>query len=113
MNISMIRGTTHAFNFYLKDTSGAVYNLPEGAVLRFGVKLRASNKEYALIKELTSADVNTEGDAYVLNLCPADTQDLPFGRYCYDVGLQLGSSYFNVISCSDFVLHHNITAAEV
>ena len=110
--ISIVRGTTNAFDIALTDQTGAFYSLQPGEVLRFGVKLRADLSEYKLVKELTAADLNDKGDAYVLTLQPDDTEGLAFGRYCYDIGLQSGNDYFNVVPCSDFVIHHNITSRE-
>lgn len=110
--ISIVRGTTNAFDIALTDQTGAFYTLQSGEVLRFGVKLRTDLSEYKLVKDLTAADINDEGSAYVLTLRPDDTEDLACCRYCYDIGLQSGSDYFNVVPCSDFVLHHNITGRE-
>lgn len=111
--IEIIRGTTNTFDIALKDEAGEFYTLKAGEVLRFGVKVRANLTEYKLTKELTAENINEAGDAYVLTLRPEDTADMAFMRYCYDVGLQSGADYFNVIPCSDFVVHHNITCREV
>lgn len=109
--VAMIRGTTHILNISLTDSSNGSYNLPAGEVLRFGVKRRPTDRVYLIKKELTSA--NYENGAYVLMLSPSDTEALQFGRYYYDVGLQSGTSYFNVIECSEFDILCNITAREV
>jgi hypothetical protein len=106
----MIRGTTHILNISLSDSSNGSYVLPAREVLRFGVKKRPSDRAYLIKKELTSA--NYENGVYVLILSPSDTEELPFGRYYYDVGLQNGDSYFNVIECSEFDVLYNITERE-
>lgn len=111
--INIIRGTTNTFNIALKDETGAFYQMQAGDVLRFGVKVRANLDTYELVKEMTAADLNSTGDAYVLHLTPADTEDMELRRYCYDIGLQTGTDYFNVVPCNDFILHHNITKREV
>lgn len=108
--VAMIRGTTHILNISLSDSSNGSYALPAGEVLRFGVKKRPADRVYLIKKELTSA--NYENGVYVLILSPSDTEDLPFGRYYYDVGLQNGASYFNVIECSEFDILYNITERE-
>lgn len=108
--INIIRGTTNSIDIALTDESGATYLLQDGEVLRFGVKVRAEYEQYKLLKELTAADLNEAGDAYSLVLVPADTEDLSFMTYCYDVGLQSGNDYYNVIPCSDFKVNHNITS---
>lgn len=33
-------------------------------------------------------------------------------RYCYDVGMQSGDDYYNVIPCSDFIVAHAVTKRE-
>lgn len=111
--IKIIRGTTNSFEIALKNEEGNFYMMQPGDVLRFGVKTRASLNTYELLKEMTAADINDAGDAYVLQLDPADTENMDFRRYCYDIGLQTGGAYFNVIPCSDFIVHHNITKREV
>lgn len=107
----MIRGTTHPINVSLRDPSGAVYTLAEGEVLRFGLKRHPEDKECLIKKELTSAHL--KDNVYVLILDPADTAELEFGTYYYDVGMQSGTTYKNVIECSKFKIDHNITLPEV
>ena len=109
-NIEMVRGTTHAVAIGLSYASGAAYTLAHGEVLRFGVKRTYNSTEYLIEKELTSADLYA-GD-YVLVLRPADTEGLACGRYYYDIGLQSGADYFNVVKCSNFTLSQNITSWE-
>lgn len=110
--ISIIRGTTNSIDIKLADESGATYLLQSDEVLRFGVKPRAEHTDYSLVKTLTSANLNSAGDAYTLTLAPADTEGMEFMRYCYDVGFQSGDDYYNVIPCSDFIVEHNITKRE-
>lgn len=107
--IRIVRGTTNTFGIDLKDETGAFHSLQEGEVLRFGVKVGAHRQDYELIKELTAADINETGDAYILKINPADTEKMDFGEYCYDVGLQAGNNYYMVIPCSEFIVAHNIT----
>ena len=108
--VAVIRGTTHILNISLSDSSSGSYFLSEGEILRFGVKRTPTDHVYLIEKELTSEDY--EDGAYVLTLSPIDTENLPFGRYYYDVGLQTGTNYFNVIECSEFDVRYNITSRE-
>lgn len=110
--ISIIRGTTKSIDIKLADDSGGAYILQSGEVLRFGVKTSAEQIDYILVKTLTAANLNSAGDAYTLTLMPTDTEEMEFRRYCYDVGLQSGDDYYNVIPCSDFIVEHNITNRE-
>lgn len=110
--IKIIRGTTNTFDISITDESGAAYVLQDGETLRFGVKSSADDSYYCFCKTLTSENINESGDAYTLTLCPSDTEGLMFKRYCYDVGLQSGDDYYNVIPCSGFIVEHNITKWE-
>lgn len=111
--LAIIRGTTQVVNISVNDPGGGAYKLTAGEVLRFGVKRKPEDpdSECVIKKELTAE--NLDDNVYVLTLLPADTRDLPFGSYFYDVGLQSGNNYYNVIECSDFVIGYNITAPEV
>lgn len=109
--ITMIRGTTQTIYIKLHDAEGNPYALDEGETLRFGVKKCPKDKERILEKTITAA--NAEDGEYVLNLSPSDTENLDSGYFFYDVGLQNGAEYFNVIECSKFELVPNISAREV
>lgn len=107
--ISIVRGTTQMVNIDLVDAGGNPYSLGADEVLRFGVKRCPEDEEYLLVKELTSEHQSEDG-TYVLTLEPADTGRMKFGRYYYDVGMQSGEQYYNVIECSNFHIRYNITA---
>ena len=110
--IKIIRGTSNTFDIDLRKETGEFYTLGAGEILRFGVKVRASSTKYELVKELTVADLNKTGDAYTLQLVPSDTEGMEFRTYCYDIGLQTGDAYVNVVPCSHFIVGHNITKWE-
>lgn len=107
--ISVIRGTTNTFTVYVADENGDPYTLAAGEVLRFGVKAVPGEAEYILTKIMTSADA--EGDGYVFTILPSDTAELGFGSYWYDIGLQSGNNYFNVVPASGFNILYNVTEA--
>lgn len=111
-DIEIIRGTTNTFNIEVKDADGAAYALAGGEKLVFGVKANKSNTAYDIVKILTSENANPSS-GYELELCPEDTANLPCGRYCYDIGLQSGTDYYNIIECSHFIIAHNITSKAV
>lgn len=112
--LSMIRGTTQSISIAIKASDGTDYVLSDGEILRFGVKKRydTTGSAYLIEKELTAENANGSG-AYVLTLVPSDTEPLDFGTYYYDVGLQSGNNYYNVIECSKFHIDYNITLPEV
>lgn len=109
--ITIVRGTTKTVRFTLTDTEGNPRALADGEVLRFGVKKTADEETCLIEKELTDAEY--EDGAYLLILNPADTENLKIDTYYYDLGLQNGPSYFNVIECSRFEVRRNITKREV
>lgn len=109
--LNMVRGTTITFALSVSEMGGADYELAGDEVLRFGIKRKPEDTEYLVVKEATSADVDEDGN-YLFNFMPADTESLPFGCYYYDIGLQSGNNYFNVIEASNFKLSFNVTEWE-
>ena len=109
-DISIVRGTTNTLNVTLKDPDGGAYVLADGEVLRFGVKCSHADREYLIRKDLTSADY--KNGVYPVTLRPEDTASLPCCGYCYDVGVQSGEDYYNVIECSTLTVARNITSKE-
>ncbi len=109
--LSMVRGTTLSLALSVQDSDGNDYTLQTGEVLRFGVKKKPEDTEYLITKEAGPNDTDDDGN-YVFALAPADTEDLPFGCYYYDVGLQSGTDYYNVIEASSFKLAFNVTEWE-
>lgn len=106
--ISMVRGTTKSIDISVSSAVGSEYVLGDNDILRFGVKKSPDHRVCVIEKELTRANYND--DVYVLLITPDDTEGLDCGVYYYDVGLQVGSSYFNVIECSKFEIRQNITS---
>ena len=109
--LSMVRGTTLALALAITDTDGEPYVLSSGEVLRFGVKRRPEDTDYLITKEAGPSAVDEDGN-YLFNLGPADTEELPFGCYYYDVGLQSSNNYWNVIEASNFKIAYNVTEWE-
>lgn len=107
--ITMIRGTSAAFGVAVTDEDGNAYTLQSGETLRFGIKTTPNATEYILQKDFT--DTDTEGN-YTFTIDPADTAALDFGAYWYDIGLQSGEDYWNVIPASAFNIAYNITGLE-
>lgn len=105
--IRMIRGTTQLINITVNNIDGSTYALADGEILRFGLKKLPEDDKCVVEKELTNA--NLDEGVYVLTLLPNDTLGLDFGTYYYDVGLQSGTTYINVIECSEFTIGYNIT----
>lgn len=109
--LTMVRGTTLSLALSVQDADGNDYTLQAGEVLRFGVKKKPEDTDYIFVKEAGPTDTDEDGK-YVFALDPSDTEDKPFGCYYYDVGLQSGDDYFNVIETSNFKLAFNVTEWE-
>ena len=103
--INMVRGTTRTFAVYLTNEDKEPYVLPDGAKVVFGVKKNPENEEYLIFKTVTSV---TNGVCEV-NFAPADTINLPFGRYFYDVSVESGADFYNAIEADEFWIRKNIT----
>lgn len=108
--IKIVRGTTNSFSVTIIDeTTGEPYVLDSGEVIRFGVKVNPNDTTYLFQKTISAAD---EEDEYSFTINPSDTLSLAFGSYWYDIGLQSGTAYFNIIPASPFELAYNVTKAE-
>lgn len=108
--ISIVRATTNTFTLNVTDENGDAFALTGGQVFRFGVKTLPGDTQYLISKTITGADSDGAG-GYLFTLDPSDTKSLPFGSYWYDVGMQDGTQYFNVIPASPFEIKYNVTEA--
>ena len=82
-NIKLSRGDYAEICFNLKDDTGDEYILAEGEQIKFGVKIRAD-----LGNELISKTLSNPGESFVVAILEnADTKDLTFGTYFYDIRL--------------------------
>lgn len=103
--IEIVRCTSNVLQINVTDANGAAYTLGDGEAVVFGVKKEAADTDLLIVK--TAASV---GDGvFMVALHPDDTENLPAGRYWYDVGVEKGADYFNVIELSPFVLVQNVT----
>lgn len=103
--IEIVRGTTNTLALSVTDADGNAYTLADGELLIFGVKEKPEDEELLIQKTITDC---TDGVAMV-ELSPDDTIGLKYGRYIYDVGLESGEDYHNIIPASPFVIQPNIT----
>jgi RPA family protein len=104
--VKIVRGTTNVLNITVNDETGAVYVLGAGEKIVFGVKCDHDDAEFTLLK--TANFVADEG-VYAVTLTPEDTDCLTCGDYVYDVALQSGANFFNVIEPSPFIIEPNVT----
>lgn len=106
--IKIVRGTTTSFTVTITDVAtGNPYVIEPGEAIRFGVKATPVDNAYILTKEITVGD----GD-YDFTIEQDDTISLAFGSYWYDIGLQSGTDYYNIIPASPFEITYNVTKWE-
>ena len=104
-NIEIVRGTTNVIEITVLDGDGNLRNLSSGEAILFGVKERLSDENYIFVRAATQKDLGT----YTVELAKEDTEGLNYGRYFYDVGLQSGDNFFNIVEVSPFIIAHNVT----
>lgn len=107
-HLSIIRGTTEKFALTIRDEDDVVYTMSDTESLRFGVKTDPEDTEYIFVMNIAPDAVNDEG-AYEFTIRPWQTEDLELGHYYYDVGMQSGDDYYNIIEVSNFIVKPNIT----
>lgn len=103
--IEIVRGTTNTFQISVLDASGAPYNLGSAEKIVFGLKKEVKDEALLVVKV---AEILAEG-LFQVTLCPEDTCELDYGHYHYDVGLDDGVNFFNIIQDSPFIIVTNVT----
>ena len=103
--IEIVRGTTNNIELTVTDADGILYQTATGDKIIFGVKKKPEDKERVITKtaEKVSAGV------YSVALAPEDTASMNCGKYWFDVGLESGENFYNIIEPNLFVILHNIT----
>lgn len=100
-NISMIRGDSGVFAITITDTNGTPVELTDSDVLTFTLRRTVRDPTIVLQKTITDG---------TLTINPADTQDMPFGAYVYDVELKRTNGYVDtVIPPHKFLLMEEVT----
>ena len=103
--IEIVRGTTNTFQIEVRDANGDLLAAGKDEKVIFGVKRNAEDDNLIIAKAATMTDTGI----FTVTLSPADTEGLKFGRYFYDVGLQSGEQYYNIIEPMPFIIQANIT----
>lgn len=106
--IEVVRGTTTPIKIRVKDVVAQTdYTLQQGETLRFGIKKFSYKTKYIVLKDFGGTQ-NADG-TYTVTLEVEDTAALCPGEYFYDVGLQSGDKYYNIIPLSSITIVPNIT----
>ena len=103
--IEIVRGTTNDFDITVVDVDFLPYTLEEGEKIIFGVKQTADSDELLITKTAAPQD-----GVHVVTLDPEDTSGLECGRYVYDVSLQSGAAFYNIIEPSPLIIQPNVTS---
>ena len=99
--IRLTRGDTAYLQIPLKTTDGT-YEMLSTDTLTFSVKRTTRDEEYILQKKSVGSNV--------IHVEPADTTDLTFGKYVYDIQLNtVDGDVFTVVPPSTFEILVEVT----
>ena len=104
--IEIVRGTSNTLEINIVDANGTPYALESGEKLVFGIKKNPEHKEVIFAKVGTSI----QKGLYQVDILPEDTEGLKSGTYYYDVSIESGVNFYNVIELTQFVLLANVTS---
>jgi hypothetical protein len=105
-DVEIVRGTTNTFEITVTNANGEPYILGSGEKLLFGVKKNHTDENYIFVKTIRLCD---ESGVYTVTINPEDTEICDCCKYYYDVSVQSGDNFFNVIEASLFHVKKNIT----
>ena len=101
-NVTLTRGDSASISVALKNPDGSDYTLQSGDVLLFTVKYNCITEDIIIQK-----DISSDG---IINLIPADTNNLLYDVYFYDVQLTRANGDVNtVIPPRDFIVAKEVT----
>ena len=103
--IEIVRGTTNTFELTVIDADGNAYAMAQTEKIIFGVKRKATDTERVITKTAVMLAVGT----YSITLEPEDTNCLNCEKYVYDVALESGNHFYNIVEPSLFVILPNVT----
>lgn len=104
--IEIVRGTTNDFEVSIVDANGGAYTLAANERVVFGIKRNPEIEETPLFTK--TAGILGAG-LFSIKLCPEDTASLVCGKYYYDVSVDDGTEFHNVIEPNLFILTANVT----
>lgn len=104
-SIEIVRGTTNTIECGVIDAAGNPYTVNPGETVILGVKKKAADEALVLKKAAFVEDTGV----YHFRLYPEDTEAMECGRYVYDISLQAGENFYNIIEASPFIITQEIT----
>lgn len=100
--IELTRGDTMILEVTLQDETGQPYEPTESDKVYFRLKRNATAKDMFVVKEIPI-------DTMILKLDAADTQNLKFGTYVYEIELVTSNDYhFTAIANEEFVISEEL-----
>jgi len=103
--MEMVRGDSETVSVWLEDDNGHA-PFVTGDTVYFTVKQDKFSTEKAFQKTVTTF---VDGKAFV-DILPADTKNMEFGRYFYDVQITFANGEVKtIVPCSQFVLKCEVT----
>lgn len=108
--LEITRGRTVPISFPVyNEKTGAPYVLADGELLLFGIKKDPDKDQAPIFVKAAVADPDAGEGWYLVTLHPEDTQDLAPGVYYYDIGLESGGEYLDIVRKSTFTIESNVT----
>jgi hypothetical protein len=116
--IRFVRGDTHIINLEVSDSNGAAYSPGVDDTITMTVRSNDDTgtavitKETGVAEEGEIPDVVASATGWSITLQPEDTADLPYGKYVYDIELDMDGIIQTVIPMSSFILDKEVTYTE-
>lgn len=104
-DVEIVRGTTNTFEITVTNAFGELYELGTNEKLLFGVKRNHDDTEYIFVK---TVKIGNNG-VYTVVVHPEDTEKCDCCKYFFDVSIQSGNNFYNIIEASSFHIKKNIT----
>jgi hypothetical protein len=104
-DVEIVRGTTNTFEITVTNANGEPYILGSNEKLLFGVKKSHTDTKYIFVKTVRTG----ENGVYTVTIYPEDTEKCECCKHFYDVAVQSGDNFFNVIEASFFHVRKNVT----
>ncbi len=99
--VILTRGDSADINVKITDANGDIYTLAEGDVIKFTLKKNCETSDIIIQKTLVNS---------IISLQPADTEDLSYGTYYFDVQLTTaGADVYTVVSPHRFIIDKEVT----
>lgn len=103
----MPRGDIRNIRFRILNGSEVFTDLDE---IFFSVKRSVSAKNVLFQKRLSREEITLDGDYFIFKIEPADTDDLDYGTYVFDIELIKGDT-IKQTSVGRFILTEEVTFA--